>query len=663
MIKDGFKQFADKVHAKYTQLAKNDILYRTNVSKDVLWNTYINTYTGDEAKIFRERPIHDCQTCKSFINRLGNVVSVNDYVLDSIWNVEGLEGQYKTVAENMHKLVIAGSISSIFYTNEKLIGKEYNIEVLEKGDIRWEHFYANIDEKFIKNDIASLNSDIESTVSVFNRALNEISLSSLDTVIDLCSSIYKGEEFLPMVQKFKEAKNIFSNLDNNKKKIFIWKEFKNYPSKIRNSAIGTLILDIEEGKDIENAVKSYEAKVAPQNYKRTSAVVTPNMIKDAMKTIEELGIEKSLYRRFAKLEDVSVNDVLYADRNTKSKMKDATIESLLMETVTKKINVDKTTDIKIDDFINNIVPTASKIEILPENKHLNNLCSIIAPVNADAPNILKWDNNFSWAYKGGFTDSLKENVKAAGGKVEGLLRFSIQWNDLNDNENDLDAHCTSPLSHIYYGAKNGRCGGQLDIDIINPNRKLAVENIIWQNLPPKGNYVFEVVNFSDRGGSNFKAQIEFNNQIFNYTVTGRINKNHRIATVYHDGNGNFTIQHHMSCEEQSKTVDGVISKDFNTVSSIMLSPNYWGNNKIGNKHYMFMIENSKNEENIRGLYNEFLSDNLMKHRKVFDVLGSKLLCEPSDNQLTGLGFSSTVRNDVVVRVTNSDSKRLYKILF
>ena len=663
MIKDGFKQFADKVHAKYIQLAKNDILYRTNVSKDVLWNTYINTYTGDEAKIFRERPIHDCQTCKSFINRLGNVVSVNDYVLDSIWNVEGLEGQYKTVAENMHKLVIAGSISSIFYTNEKLIGKEYNIEVLEKGDIRWEHFYANIDEKFIKNDIASLNSDIESTVSVFNRALNEISLSSLDTVIDLCSSIYKGEEFLPMVQKFKEAKNIFSNLDNNKKKIFIWKEFKNYPSKIRNSAIGTLILDIEEGKDIENAVKSYEAKVAPQNYKRTSAVVTPNMIKDAMKTIEELGIEKSLYRRFAKLEDVSVNDVLYADRNTKSKMKDATIESLLMETVTKKINVDKTTDIKIDDFINNIVPTASKIEILPENKHLNNLCSIIAPVNADAPNILKWDNNFSWAYKGGFTDSLKENVKAAGGKVEGLLRFSIQWNDLNDNENDLDAHCTSPLSHIYYGAKNGRCGGQLDIDIINPNRKLAVENIIWQNLPPKGNYVFEVVNFSDRGGSNFKAQIEFNNQIFNYTVTGRINKNHRIATVYHDGNGNFTIQHHMSCEEQSKTVDGVISKDFNTVSSIMLSPNYWGNNKIGNKHYMFMIENSKNEENIRGLYNEFLSDNLMKHRKVFDVLGSKLLCESSDNQLTGLGFSSTVRNDVVVRVTNSDSKRLYKILF
>ena len=49
------------------------------------------------------------------------------------------------------------------------------------------------------------------------------------------------------------------------------------------------------------------------------------------------------------------------------------------------------------------------------------------------------------------------------------------------------------------------------------------ENIIWQNLPPKGKYEFKVVNFSDRGGSNFKAQIEFAGQIFDYEVNGIVN--------------------------------------------------------------------------------------------------------------------------------------------
>jgi hypothetical protein len=170
------------------------------------------------------------------------------------------------------------------------------------------------------------------------------------------------------------------------------------------------------------AVKSFETIVAPQNYKRTTAVVTPAMKNDALKTIEELGIENSLYRRFAVIEDISVNDVIYADRNAKKSMKDSGIKGILDSVVKEKLPKNSS-KISIEDFINSVVPSADKIEINPENRHLNNLCSIIAPKFADAPNILKWDNNFSWAYKGGFTDSLKENVKSAGGNVEGCLNL------------------------------------------------------------------------------------------------------------------------------------------------------------------------------------------------------------------------------------------------
>lgn len=655
-----FKNFSTAVHNKYNEISKNEILYRTNTEKDKLWEVYLGSYTGEDAKIFRERPIHDCQTCKSFIKRMGNVVSINDGVVDSIWNVKGLPENFQIVADKMHELVVNSSISSLFIVNEKLAGKEYNIEETENGNIRWEHFHADI-SKFYRENSPTINSEVESTVSVFARALNEIDVSSLDTVLDLCTTIYKGEEYVGMVASFKDAKLKYNSLDSKGKNNFIWSQFSKYPAKIRNTAIGNLILDIQAGKDIEVAVKSFETIVAPQNYKRTSAIVTPAMKNAALKTISELGIEKSLYRRFATLEDISVNDVLYADRNAKRVMKDSSIEDILNSVVKEKVP-SKSTEISIEDFLRNVVTEAEKIEIQPENKHLNNLCSIIAPKYLDAPNILKWDNNFSWAYKGGFTDSLKENVKAAGGKVEGLLRFSIQWNDGVSNNNDLDAHCMSPNSHIYYGHKKGSCGGELDVDIIHP-QGVAVENIIWDKMMPTGNYEFIIVNFSDRGGSNFKAQIEFDGQIFDYSYNGRIDKNHKIATVTHHGNGKFSIKHYMESSASSKVVDGVTSLEFNTVSSIMLSPNYWRENKVGHKHYMFMIEGARNDEKIRGLYNEFLKEDLNKHRKVFDVLGTNMICEEVPVQLTGLGFSSTVRNDVMVRVTKGNSKQIYKIKF
>ena len=74
------------------------------------------------------------------------------------------------------------------------------------------------------------------------------------------------------------------------------------------------------------------------------------------------------------------------------------------------------------------------------------------------------------------------------------------------------------------------------------------------------------------------------------------------------------------------------------------------------------MENCKADEKIRGFYNEQLKDELSADRKVFEVLGSKVTVDPVDNELSGLGFSETKRDSIIVEVEGT-FKRTLRVKF
>lgn len=677
-----FNEFRASIQNQFEAMTKDaKTLFETDVDKDEMWNLYLDSFPSAANPIYRERREHDCSCCRHFVKSIGNAVTLKNGEITSIWDVRVDDPAYQQVADAMSAYVKSHTIVNCWHTVEIAVGTDFNYEMIDGVSHRWTHFYLPIPSKFVDRSRLSdgdYKGRFHSTRDVFKRSLDEITEDSVQTVLELIAqnSLYRGEEWKAPLQQFLVHKKAYDKLPSEaEKSLYAWENAKDagpVVGRIRNHSIGVLLTDIAEEVDLDAAVRKYESIVAPANYKRPKAIFTQKMVEEAQKKIVEMGFADSLGRRFATLDDITVNNILYSNRDAAKRISGAMDVFADMKADAKKgtKNFDHVEEIGIADFVEKVLPTAQELEVWLENRHAGNMVSLIAPKNREAKSMFKWNNGFSWAYSGNVTDSMKERVKAAGGRVYGVLRFSIQWNDEDYNPNDFDAHCVEPNKNpIFFGNKvDFHTGGNLDVDIIRPAKGTpSVENITWPDLRRMmdGKYKFFVNCYSNRGGrSGFKAEIEFNGEIHSYEYPYEIRQGEdvQVAEVTLK-NGVFTIVNELPSITSSKEIWGVQSNNFVPVSVVMYSPNYWyGQHGVGNRHYFFMLKDCANPEQPNGFYNEFLNQELMEHKRVLEALGAKLRVEDVQDQLSGLGFSSTQRNELIVRVTGA-SKRVLKIKF
>jgi hypothetical protein len=212
--------------------------------------------------------------------------------------------------------------------------------------------------------------------------------------------------------------------------------------------------------------------------------------------------------------------------------------------------------------------------------------------------------------------------------------------------------------------KDVASGGSQDVDYTDaaPVGYIPVENITFPSLSkmPEGKYVCKIHNWSFRSsGGRGKAEIEFDGQVFQYEYPKTKHKEWITVAEVTLKDGVFTIEHKLPESTSSKTKWGLQTNQFIKVKQIMLSPNHW-NGAISNKHYIFALENAVSDESPRPFFNEFLNEELMTsaNKRMFEVLGGKIKVENSTPQVSGLGFSDTQRNSMIVRVTGTFSRNL-----
>lgn len=685
-----FTEMRDKLMENFKEMTKDvDHLFEVAVDKDEMWNLYLDSFPAGTNEIYRERRWHDCSCCRQFIKTIGNAVVIKNGKIITIWDFRTDDSTYQPVLDALSNFIKSHAVSDIYVSKFKKIGTLKNYEELENGKVHeWTHFYVELPDNLVDRSNRSegdIKGGFRDTRNVFKRSLDEITMDSLDTILELINSntLYKGEEWKGVLSEFKRYKKEYDKLNSEtEKEIYAWEQSVKVGiaiGRIRNHSIGTLLVNVSEGMDLDTAVKKYEQIVAPANYKRPKAIYTKKMLEDAKKTITELGYMDSLQRRFANLDDITVNNILFSNRDAAKRITgaDDIFGEMEKEVAVNPRKFSKVEEISATDFISKVIPTAKEVEVFVENKHDKNFVSMIAPCNKEAKTMFKWDNGLSWAYTGNITDSdMKQNVKAAGGNVDGVLRFSIQWNESGKDNSDLDAHCIEPNGHeIYYGSDRkpsmSSMSGQLDIDITNPNIQMpgkpSVENITWidKSRMKSGTYKFFVNQFHARGSKGFKAEIEFDGEIYSFEYNHPVSGNVQVAEVTLDNNGNFTIKEKLSGSSTitSRKIWGVDTNQFVPVSVISYSPNYFDEQDgIGHRHLFFFLKDCVNTEEPNGYYNEFLKNELAEHKRVFEALGAKCHVEDTEDQLSGIGFSMTKRAELIVKVKGA-TERIMKIKF
>lgn len=643
-----FKVFGEAVQLRFMEMSEGELFV---VRADDAFERYLAAFPPGSNLMYRKRTEHDCQCCKQFVRRLGVVVSIANNRLVTVWGGHNIPQPYKTVADAMDTYIRSLPIEAVFRTVESRYGIGHNYDSVT--NLRHDHFVGEIAARHRSKDADTRRSEKAAIHQVLSRGLEQINVSDIDQVLDLIASngLYRGEEHKPALEGFRKLLIDYKSVEN--PTLFVWANLDDRNARFRNTVIGTLLTDLAEGKDIDVAVKSFETKVAPMNYKRPTAVITQKMVEDAVQKLTTLGLHGAISRRFARLSDVSVNDVLFVDNESRSQMKDG-VAALLESSIQKTApDLKHATIIDVEHFVTDVLPSSRTIEIKVENRHVGNFVSL---TGADGPErLFKWNNNFAWSYDGDVTDSVKQRVKAAGGNVNADLRVSLSW----FNFDDLDLHAECPVGHVYYGDKKGIL--DVDMNAGMGRTKTPVENLAF-NRPADGTYRVSVHQFNRRETTDvgFELEVETGGVLRQFSYAKPVSGYVPCLTMRVVKGRLVDLQTTLTEGTASQDKWGIKTETLVPVTAIMFSPNHWSGNSVGARHMIFALRGCKNPQPTRGIYNEYLRPDLDQHRKVFEVLGAKTKCQPSDDQISGLGFTAA-RGDTVNVVV--DGRRSYLLKF
>ena len=651
-------------------------LYRVKVQPLELWEAYLENLPEEG------RFVYNCNACRHFIERYGNLVTIDDTgsVRSVLWS-HGVPNFFNAANAAMNNIILrSNKVIGVFESDVKVLGTP-------KTGV-WTHLHAVLPKEMVNRsrtkNAEQLMAEKREDFRILLAAIQEYPTNVVEQAVALLQTdtMYRGERILGVAEWFLNVHKSIEDVTGTNRNNLIWKTVGEAPTgfcHVKSSMIGTLLDDIVAGYSTRMIIARFEEKMNPQNYMRSQSAPTASAIAQAERIVEKLGIADSLRRRYARFDEV-LDKCFWTPRGPLYKFLEKSSEAKTTGVFANVAAKDRTpqNDISLDmpmstmtwaKFSKNILPTAEKLEVKVDNP--NRFMALVTEAVPGSENILQWDNPFSWYYHGGIDGEMKRRVEAAGGMYENcLIRCSLMW----DSYTDLDLHCATPGgNHIYYRNKReSHTGGYLDVDA---NGGIAtttkpVENIRWATRASNGHYQFWVHNYEDRNfrSNPYKVELEVDGKVYSCEgfLRGINDKALAFEFDYRDGVvSNMNTGNPVS--SSNSEMWNLAMNQFAEVKGIVKSPNMWNkinDERMDNHHTFFILKDCKDtSEGLgRGFFNEILKPELREIRKTLEAYTASTPIEDVEmSDACGVGYTAGSEWNLVLRVTSGGNTRLIKI--
>lgn len=359
------------------------------------------------------RQHYNCRTCRNFVNRYGGLVTINNNgtLEPAMWDFDipaFFEDAVYAIRENVRK----SNVTGVFLTSETRLG------TASSGG--WTHMCVDIPiyRRHHRNFFETADRSMAKKREEFKMVHSAWCRYDPDVVkkaINMLKSdqLYRSEKFIKNAEWFLDliTKNMGAGMERPRN--YIWKAVATAPEgfcHIGSSVLGTLLDDIHEGRTDAEIIRRFNEKVDPLYYQRPQAAPSRGNVERAEKIFKELGLENSLKRRFARLDEVKK---IWMPRMMEYKA--AEFSEGIFSGIKTKEDLEPKKMPNVAYGVTTMTWVKFREKVLPEAKHIEMYVgpgrqpfgALVTAVYPDANPIIRWDlvgvrNPVNWyCYNGG----------------------------------------------------------------------------------------------------------------------------------------------------------------------------------------------------------------------------------------------------------------------
>lgn len=347
------------------------------------------------------RQHYNCNACRHFLDRFGGLVRIEGAtgVQHPVMWAGRAPAFFSNAVKAIKERVKAAKVTGVLVSFDRTLGTPTT------GS--WEHMAVELPKVMIYKSRLHTAGQAAAEKAEDHRllceAIRKYQIDTAETAVKLLrsNSMSGGEKIVGMAEWFLEVLRQVKG--KRKTGNILWHRSATAPSgfcHISSSMVGTLLDDIEAGYDFDAISRKFAEKMNPLQYQRPQAAPSSGNVAQAERIVEKLGIENSLRRRFARVEEL---ERLWAPRSAADGKRGGVFSGVETKSgaVRRVYGVDApATTMTFEKFKRAVLPEAQKIEFLVTGAK-ENFSAIITAEDMSAPPILWWDNEdrripFSW---------------------------------------------------------------------------------------------------------------------------------------------------------------------------------------------------------------------------------------------------------------------------